>query len=68
MFSRTENRRPVPLPGATSHRMMPEERLFKTVESHTRSEIAEALVSAAEQIEAGTVELEDASRTQRVEL
>ena len=48
--------------------MMPEERLFKTVESHTRSEIAEALVSAAEQIEAGTVELEDASRTQRVEL
>lgn len=48
--------------------MMPEEQLFETEESHTRSEIAEALVSAAEQIEAGTVQLEDGSSTQRVDL
>lgn len=47
---------------------MPEEQLFKTEESHTRVEIAEVLLSAAEQIEAGTVELADASTTQRVDI
>lgn len=47
---------------------MPEEQLFKTEASNERSEIAEALVSAAEQIEAGTVRLEDGSSTQRVDL
>lgn len=47
---------------------MPEEQLFKTEESRTRAEIADALVTAAEQIEAGTVELEEASATQRVEI
>lgn len=47
---------------------MPEEQLFKTEESQTRAEIADVLVSAAEQIEAGTVRLEDASTTQRVEI
>lgn len=46
--------------------MMPEEQLFKTEESHTRSEIADALVSAAEQIEAGTVQLGEGSTAQRV--
>ena len=47
---------------------MPEERLFKTEASRTRAEIAETLVSAAEQIEAGTVELESATDSQRVSI
>lgn len=47
---------------------MPEEQLFKTEEAQTRAEIADALVAAAEQIEAGTVELADASTTQHVEV
>lgn len=47
---------------------MPEEQLFKTKEAHSRAEIAEALVAAAEQIEAGSVELADASTTQQVEI
>jgi amphi-Trp domain-containing protein len=47
---------------------MPEEQLFKTEEAHSRADIADALVAAAEQIEAGTVELTDASTTQRVEI
>ncbi|WP_178915375.1 amphi-Trp domain-containing protein [Natronomonas gomsonensis] len=45
---------------------MPEEVLFKTEQQHTRSEIAEALVSAAEQIESGTVQLESDTETQDV--
>ncbi len=45
---------------------MPEEQLFKTEESHTRAEIADVLVAAAEEIESGTVTLEDASTTQEV--
>ena len=48
--------------------MMPEEELFKTEEPHTRAEIAETLVAAAEQIEAGTVRLEDAGGEQRVDI
>jgi amphi-Trp domain-containing protein len=47
---------------------MPEEQLFKTEESHTRAEIADVLVSAAEQIEAGTVQLADATTTQHVDI
>jgi len=47
---------------------MPEEQLFKTEESRTRAEVADALVAAAEQIEAGTVELEGATETQRVDV
>lgn len=47
---------------------MPEEQLFKAEEAHSRTDIADALVAAAEQIEAGTVELTDASTTQRVEI
>ena len=37
---------------------MPEEVLFKTEEPMSRAEIAEALVAAAEEIEAGTVHLD----------
>lgn len=48
--------------------MMPEEQLFKTEESHTRAEIADTLISAAEQIKEGSVELEGATATQRVEI
>lgn len=36
---------------------MPEEELFKTETDHQRAEIAEALVAAAEGIEAGSVQL-----------
>ncbi|WP_253738683.1 amphi-Trp domain-containing protein [Halohasta salina] len=36
---------------------MPEEELFKTETDHQRGEIAEALVAAAEEIEAGSVHL-----------
>jgi amphi-Trp domain-containing protein len=45
---------------------MPEEQLFKIEEARTRDEIADALVSAAEQIEEGTVELESTTENQRV--
>ncbi|MGM0590182.1 MAG: amphi-Trp domain-containing protein [Halobacteriota archaeon] len=45
---------------------MPEEQLFKTEEAHTRSEIAQALAAAAEQIESGTVTLESATQEQSV--
>lgn len=37
---------------------MPEEVLFKTEEPRSRAEIAETLVAAAEEIEAGTVHLD----------
>jgi amphi-Trp domain-containing protein len=47
---------------------MPEEQLFRTEDAHSRAEIADALVTAAEQIEAGTVELTDASTTRHVEI
>lgn len=45
---------------------MPEEQLFKTQETQARSEIAEALVAAAEEIETGSVHLESAQQDQRV--
>ncbi|QFU81746.1 amphi-Trp domain-containing protein [Natronorubrum aibiense] len=45
---------------------MPEEELFKTEESQTRAEIADALVAAAEQIESGSVHLESADTEQEV--
>jgi amphi-Trp domain-containing protein len=47
---------------------MPEEQLFKTAESRTRTEIADVFASVAEQIEAGTVQLEEPATTQRVEI
>lgn len=46
--------------------MMPEEQLFKTEESRSRAEIADALVAAAEQIETGTVTLESGTDSQEV--
>ncbi len=45
---------------------MPEEVLFKTEAPHSRSEIAETLAGAAEQIEAGTVQLESTDQTETV--
>ncbi|WP_312908051.1 amphi-Trp domain-containing protein [Natronosalvus caseinilyticus] len=45
---------------------MPEEELFKTEESRTRGEIAEALTAVAEQIETGSVHLESATKDERV--
>ncbi|QSW98486.1 amphi-Trp domain-containing protein [Haloterrigena alkaliphila] len=45
---------------------MPEEELFKTEEPQSRSAIAEALIDAAEQIEAGTVHLESTDQEQQV--
>jgi amphi-Trp domain-containing protein len=47
---------------------MPEEQLFKTEESRTRAEIADVLSAAAEEIEAGTVELADATTTREVDI
>ena len=47
---------------------MPEEQLFKTEEAHTRSEIAQTLAAAAEQIESGTVTLESATQEQTVSI
>lgn len=47
---------------------MPEEQLLKTEESRTRAEIADVLSAAAEQIEAGTVELADATTTREVDI
>jgi len=40
---------------------MPEEELFKTEDTRARTEIAEALVAAAEEIDGGTVHLESAT-------
>jgi len=48
--------------------MMPEEQLFKTEDVHTRSEIAQTLTAAAEQIESGTVELTSATQEQSVSI
>ncbi|WP_049980670.1 amphi-Trp domain-containing protein [Halolamina rubra] len=45
---------------------MPEEQLFKTEESRSRAEIADALVAAAEEIESGTVTLGSGTDTQEV--
>ncbi|NHX37156.1 MULTISPECIES: amphi-Trp domain-containing protein [Halolamina] len=45
---------------------MPEEQLFKSEESRSRAEIADALVAAAEQIESGTVTLESGTDTREV--
>ncbi|WP_336037232.1 amphi-Trp domain-containing protein [Halobacterium yunchengense] len=45
---------------------MPEEVLFKTEEPHARSEIADALAAAAEQIDSGTVHLESADHSETV--
>ncbi|QAU13638.1 amphi-Trp domain-containing protein [Halorubrum sp. BOL3-1] len=47
---------------------MPEEQLFKTEESTARAEIADALVAAAEEVEAGSVRLTDASDEVTVEV
>lgn len=41
---------------------MPEEELFKTEEQRTRTEIAEALLDAAEEIESGSVKLKSATQ------
>ncbi len=45
---------------------MPEEELFKTEEQVTRTEIAEALRDAADQIESGDVQLVSATEEQSV--
>jgi amphi-Trp domain-containing protein len=45
---------------------MPEEQLFKTEEPRTRSEIAEVLVAAAEEIETGTVHLQGTEQDETV--
>lgn len=47
---------------------MPEEQLFKTEEAFTRSEIAQTLVTAAEQIESRTVTLESATQEHSVSI
>jgi amphi-Trp domain-containing protein len=47
---------------------MPEEQLFKTEERRTRADIADALVATAEEIEAGTVQLESGADQQTVEV
>ncbi|MEF8856298.1 MAG: amphi-Trp domain-containing protein [Haloplanus sp.] len=47
---------------------MPEEQLFKTEEQRSRADIADALVAAAEQVEAGTVDLKSDADEQRVTL
>lgn len=45
---------------------MPEEELFKSEEQRTRTEIAEALLDAAEQIESGSVQLKSDTEEQDV--
>lgn len=45
---------------------MPEEELFKTEERQTRTEIAEALLDTAEQIESGSVQLKSETEDQDV--
>lgn len=45
---------------------MPEEELFKTEERQTRTEIAEALLDTAEQIESGSVQLKGETEDQDV--
>ena len=47
---------------------MPEEELFKIEEQRTRTEIAEALLDAAEQIESGSVQLKSQTEEQNVTL
>lgn len=47
---------------------MPEEELFKTEESTPRADIADALVAAAEEIEAGSVHLADGSKEVGIEV
>jgi len=47
---------------------MPEDVLFKTETRNARSEIVEALVAAADQIESGTVELESETDSRTVEV
>jgi amphi-Trp domain-containing protein len=47
---------------------MPEEELFKIEEQRTRTEIAEALLDAAEQIESGSVQLKSQTEEQDVTL
>lgn len=47
---------------------MPEEQLFKTESTRTRSEIAQLLEATAKQIESGSVELESDDQHQTVEL
>ncbi|QLD86105.1 amphi-Trp domain-containing protein [Natronomonas halophila] len=47
---------------------MPEEQLFKTEERRTRADIADALVDAAEEIEAGTVQLGSGTDRRSVEV
>lgn len=46
--------------------VMPEEELFKIEEPRSRAEIAETLVAAAEQIETGTVNLENTEQNETV--
>lgn len=53
-----------PLLTHTEGRNVPEEVLFKTEETLTRAAIAEALRTAADQIETGSITLEDADGTQ----
>lgn len=48
--------------------MMPEEQLFKTEDVHTRSEIAQTLAAAADQIESGTVRLESETQERSVSI
>ena len=48
--------------------MIPEEELFKIEEQRTRTEIAEALLDAAEQIESGSVQLKSQTEEQNVTL
>lgn len=45
---------------------MPEDQLFKTKERRSRSEIANILESAAEQLDSGTVELKSAEEERSV--
>jgi len=47
---------------------MPEEELFKSEAERSRAEIADALVAAAEEIKAGTVQLASESTEQEVSI
>lgn len=47
---------------------MPEEVLFKAEEQRTRAEVAEALIAAADQIESGSVHLENGTDDQDVKI
>ena len=52
----------------TQRKFIPEEELFKIEEQRTRTEIAEALLDAAEQIESGSVQLKSQTEEQNVTL